>query len=386
VERTTAANRPGGGRAVVAANSFTRYLAAPNRSNNVTGHRERTTVKMRAAIFHENGGPEVVRIEEVARPEPGPGEVLVRVKAAAMNHLDLWVRRGLAIETTMPHIGGSDVAGVIEAVGEGVDAARVGETVVVNPVLWCGACRECLRGGEGFCERLRLLGEHTNGGFAEFVAVRAEQAHAIPQGLSFQSAAALPVSYQTAWRALLTRARLRAGEDVLVLGASGGTAIAAVQVALLAGARVFAVTRGEASMRRLRELGAHVVYDREHEDFSAAVYRDTGRRGVDVVVENVGEATWKGSLRALARGGRLVTYGATSGHRGETDLRVLFWKQLEVIGSTMASRAEFQALLGVVARGAILPVVDSVLPLERAREAHERLEAGGQFGKIVLVP
>jgi NADPH:quinone reductase-like Zn-dependent oxidoreductase len=341
---------------------------------------------MRAAIFHETGGPEVVRIEQVARPEPGPGEVLVRVRAAAMNHLDLWVRRGLPIETTMPHVGGSDVAGVIESVGAGVDEARAGQRVVVNPTLWCGACRECLRGNEAFCERLRLLGEHTDGGFAEYVAVRNAQAHAIPESLSFEAAAALPVSYQTAWRALITRARLRPGEDVLVLGASGGTAIAAVQVALLAGARVFAVTKGAANVRALTQLGAHVVYDREHEDFSAAVYRDTEKRGVDVVVENVGEATWKGSVRALARGGRLVTYGATTGHRAETDLRVLFWKQLELIGTTMASRAEFAALLGVVARGALLPVVDSVLPLERAREAHERLEAGGQLGKVVLVP
>jgi NADPH:quinone reductase-like Zn-dependent oxidoreductase len=257
---------------------------------------------------------------------------------------------------------------------------------VVNPTLWCGACRECLRGNESFCERLRLLGEHTNGGFAEYVSVRAEQAHAIPEGLSFEAAAALPVSYQTAWRALLTRARLRPAEDVLVLGASGGTAIAAVQIALLTGARVFAVTKGDANVHALRELGAHVVYDREREDFSAAVYRDTEKRGVDVVVENVGEATWKGSVRALARGGRLVTYGATAGHRAETDLRVLFWKQLQIIGTTMASRAEFAALLDVVSRGALLPVVDSVLPLERAREAHERLEAGGQFGKVVLVP
>jgi NADPH:quinone reductase-like Zn-dependent oxidoreductase len=361
--------------------TFVRVVPTPP-----TPTRSEPKVKMRAAVFHENGRPQVVRMEEVDRPEAGPGQVLVRVKAAAMNHLDLWVRRGLPIETTMPHVGGSDVAGVVEAVGPEVDEARVGEAVVVNPTLWCGACRECLRGNEAFCERLRLLGEHTDGGFAEYLAVRADQAHAIPAGLSFEAAAALPVSYQTAWRALLTRARLRAGEDVLVLGASGGTAIAAVQIALLAGARVFAVTRGEANVQRLRELGAHGVYDRAHEDFSAAVYRDTDRRGVDVVVENVGEATWKGSVRALARGGRLVTYGATTGHRAETDLRVLFWKQLEIIGTTMASRAEFQALLGVVARGALLPVVDSVLPLERAREAHERLEAGGQFGKVVLVP
>ncbi len=341
---------------------------------------------MRAAIFHEHGGPEVVRIEEVERPRPGAGEVLVEVRAAGLNHLDLWVRRGIPIETTMPHIGGSDVAGVVAEVGEGVDAGRVGERVVVNPSLWCGRCRECARGDESMCERYRILGEHTDGGFAEFVAAPADRAYPIPEGLSFEEAAALPISYQTAWRALLTRARLRPGDDVLVIGASGGTAMAAVQIARWAGARVFAVTAGAENAERLRTLGAAFVYDREVEDWSRAVFRDTGRRGVDVVVENVGAATWAGSVRALARGGRLVTYGATAGPKVEVDVRVLFWKQLEIIGTTMSSRGEFEDLLRAVALGGLRPVIDSVLPLDQAREAHERLEAGGQFGKIILVP
>jgi NADPH:quinone reductase-like Zn-dependent oxidoreductase len=341
---------------------------------------------MRAAIFHETGGPEVVRIEHVPAPTAGPGQVLVDVRASALNHLDLWVRRGMPIETTMPHIGGSDIAGVISAVGAGVDAGRVGQRVVVNPSLFCGACRECAAGREELCENFRIVGEHTDGGFAEQVAVASEAAHVIPETLSFEAAAALPIAYQTAWRALIGRAALRAGEDVLVIGASGGTALAAVQVALFAGARVFAVTKGTGNVRRLREMGAHFVYDRAEEDFSRAVHRDTGKRGVDVVVENVGEPTWTGSLRALARGGRLVTYGATAGHRGEIDIRLLFWKQLQVIGTTMASRAEFAAMLAVVARGAITPVIDTVMSLAEARAAHERLEAGGQFGKIVLVP
>lgn len=341
---------------------------------------------MRAAIFHENGGPEVVRIEEVPRPRAGRGEVLVEVRAAALNHLDLWVRRGIPIETTMPHIGGSDVAGVIAEVGEGVDAGRVGERVVVNPSLWCGRCGECARGEESMCAEYRILGEHTDGGFAEFVAVAEDRAYAIPGGLSFEEAATLPISYQTAWRALLTRARLRLGDDVLVIGASGGTAGAAVQIARLAGARVFAVTRGAENVERVKELGATFVYDRDHEDWARAVFRDTARRGVDVVVENVGGATWPGSIRALARGGRLVTYGATAGPVVEIDLRVLFWKQLEIIGTTMSSRSEFEAMLRAVATGGLRPVIDTVMPLAQAREAHERLEAGGQFGKIVLVP
>ena len=341
---------------------------------------------MRAAIFHGNGGPEVVRIEDVPRPVPNPGEVLIEVRAAALNHLDLWVRRGMPIETTMPHVGGSDVSGVVVEVGDGVDEARAGERVVVNPSLFDGTCEWCRRGEESMCVSYRILGEHTDGGFCEYLAVRADRAYPIPDDLSFEEAAALPISYMTAWRALTSRARLQPGEDVLVIGASGGTALAAVQIARMLGARVFAVTRGAQNAARLRELGAEFVYDRAEEDFSPAVFRDTGKRGVDVVVENVGAATWSGSVRALARGGRLVTYGATAGPKVEIDVRVLFWKQLSVLGTTMASVAEFEAMLDAVFSGRLRPVVDSVMPLDQAREAHERLEAGGQFGKIVLVP
>ena len=340
---------------------------------------------MRAAIFHEHGGPEVVRIEQIARPRPGPGEVLVQVRAAAMNHLDLWVRRGIPIETTMPHIGGCDIAGLVVEAGEGVDASRIGERVVINPSLWCGHCRDCLRGEESQCATFRIFGEHTNGGFTEIVAMEANHVYAIPDTLSFEEAAAIPISYMTAWRAL-RRAALAPGEDVLVIGASGGTALAAVQIARMTGARVFAVTSGEEKAARIRELGADVVYDRAQTDWAAALYKETGKRGVDVVVENVGAATWTGSVRSLARGGRLVTYGATAGPKVELDLRVVFWKQLQVIGTTMASRREFEDLLRVIFAGRLKPVVDSVLPLDDAREAHERLEAGGQLGKVVLVP
>lgn len=341
---------------------------------------------MRAAIFHEHGGPEKVAVEEVPTPRPGPGEILVQVRAAAMNHLDLWIRRGLPIDTTMPHIGGSDIAGSVAELGPGAEGMAPGERVLVNPTLSCGRCEWCVRDEAPLCVEFRILGEHTDGGFAQFVAVPAANVYRIPDDMEFETAAALPLSYQTAWRAVVGRARVRPGEDVLVLGASGGTAVACVQIAKLAGARVFAVTSGEENVARVRALGADVVYDRDRVDFSAEVHRDTGKRGVDVVVENVGEATWKGSLRSLARGGRLVTYGATTGPRAELDLRALFWRQIQVIGSTMASRSEFEEMLRVAFRGELRPVIDSVLPLDRAREAHERLEAGGQFGKIVLVP
>lgn len=341
---------------------------------------------MLAAIFSEHGGPEVVHSENVPRPEPTFGEVLVRVEAAALNHLDLWVRRGLPIETTLPHIGGSDIAGVVEEVGEGVTGMETGLRVVVNPSLWCGHCRFCILGQESMCLEFRIIGEHTNGGFAEYVAIPAANVYPIPERMRFVDAAALPISYQTAWRAIVSRARVRPGEDVLVLGASGGTAIAAIQIALLSGARVFAVTSGADNVQRVRALGAAVVYDRDEVNWGRELYRDTGKRGVDVVVENVGEATWSQSIRALAKGGRLVTFGATTGHEGATDLRLVFWNQIEILGTTMASRAEFEAMLRSAFQGAFAPIIDSVLPLAEAAAAHERLERGGQFGKIVLVP
>lgn len=341
---------------------------------------------MRAVRFHKHGGPEVLRIDDVPRPQPQPGEVVVAVRAVAVNHLDLWIRRGLPIETTMPHIGGSDIAGTVAEVGEGVEGWTAGDRVLVNPILFCGACEHCVRGQESLCLRFRILGEHTDGGFAEAVAVPAHALHRLPDDLPFERAAALPVSYQTAWRALVHQAALRPGEDVLILGASGGTAIAALQIARLLGARIFAVTAGAENVERVRALGADFVYDREGVDFSREVRRDTDRRGVDVVVENVGEATWGASLRSLVPGGRLVTYGATTGRRGDTDLRLVFWRQLRIIGSTLASRAEFAEMLRVALRGKLEPVIDRVMPLEEARAAHERLEAGLQFGKIVLVP
>ncbi len=340
---------------------------------------------MRAAIFHEHGPPAVLRVEEVARPEPGAGEVLVRVRAAAMNHLDLWVRRGLPVETTMPHIGGSDVAGEIEELGSGVEDVGVGERVVVNPSLWCGQCEWCHRGEQSLCVRFRILGEHTNGGFAELVAVPARNVLPIPAGVEWTRAAAAPLVFQTAWRGLLTRARLRAGEDVLITGGSGGVATAAIQIAKLAGARVFAVTSTD-HVAAVLELGADVVYDRLAVDYSREVWKDTGKRGVDVVLDSVGEATWGDNVRALARGGRFVTYGATTGPNSHTDVRLLFWKQLQIIGTTMASRSEFESVMGLVFRGVLNPVVDEVLPLERIVEAHERLESGRQFGKVVVAP
>ncbi|MEJ2679547.1 MAG: zinc-binding dehydrogenase [Gemmatimonadota bacterium] len=340
---------------------------------------------MRAAIFHEHGDPEVVRVEDVETPQPGSGEVRLRVEAAGMNHLDLWVRRGLPVETTMPHIGGSDVVGVVDSVGHGVDGGLAGQRFVVNPSLWCGDCEWCRRGEESMCVRYRILGEHTQGGFAEHVVVPARNLLPLPASYDGARVAAAPLVFLTAWRGLISRARLRPGERVLITGGSGGVSTAAIQIARLAGARVYAVT-STPFVDRVRELGADVVYDRNEVDFSKQVWMDTGRRGVDVVLDSVGENTFTQCVRALAKGGRLVVYGATTGPKAELDIRQAFWKQIEVLGTTMSNVREFEEVMGLILDGRLEPVLDVAWPLDRAADAHARLEGGESFGNIVLTP
>lgn len=341
---------------------------------------------MRAAIFDEHGGPEVVEIRDVETPDPGPGEVRIRVGASGMNHLDLWVRRGLPIETTMPHIGGSDVAGTVDALGEGIEGWSGGERVVVNPSLWCGECEWCRKGEEPFCVAYRILGEHTQGGFAEYVTVPARNLYPIPDDVDLERAAAAPLAFLTAWRGLVTRGRLREGDTVLITGASGGVATAAIQIAKHLGATVHAVT-SSAWLDRAADLGADAVHDRTGGgDYGKAIWNATGKRGVDVVFDSVGEATFTRNVRTLAKGGRMVVYGGTTGPQGVVDLRLLFWRQLEILGTTMSNQREFQAVMDRVFSGELEPVVDVAWPLERARAAHERLESGEAFGNIVLVP
>ncbi len=342
---------------------------------------------MRAALFREHGGPERMEVGERPDPTAGPGEVVLEVAAAALNHLDLWVRRGLpGLELPLPHVGGSDVAGVVAEVGEGVEGWAPGDRAVVNPTLSCGRCEWCARGEDSLCDRFAILGEHIGGGLAERIAVPARNLYPVPDGFPLESAAAVPLVFQTAWRALVGRAAIRPGQSVLVTGGSGGVSTAAVQIARLAGATVWAVTSGPENAQRLRDLGAHHAIDRLEEDFSARVWKETGKRGVDVVVDGVGEAIWAQCLRALAKDGALVTYGATTGARGELDIRRVFWRQLRIIGSTMAGRAEFEAVMKLVFARRLRPVVDVVLPLEEIRRAHERLESGEAFGKVVLTP
>jgi NADPH:quinone reductase-like Zn-dependent oxidoreductase len=341
---------------------------------------------MRAAVFSEFGGPDVVRMEEMDVPEPGPGEVRVAVRAAAMNHLDLWVRRGLPFEIIMPHIGGSDLAGTVDALGPGVEGIPRGTRVVADPSLDYHWYEGAAPGGSLPQPDFRLIGEHTQGGFAEYCVVPAANLVEVPDEVSFETAAAASLVSVTAWRGLMVRGGLRAGETVLVTGASGGVSTVAIQMARLAGARVFAVTSGPENVERARSLGAHVVYDREEEDWGKKVWQDTGKAGVDLVLDSVGEAIWPRCLKALAVGGRLVTFGATTGAAGETEIRLVFWRQLSILGSTMGSPEDYRAAMRLVFEGKVTPVIHAVLPLEEARRAHEMLEAGEVFGKVVLKP
>ncbi len=341
---------------------------------------------MRAAVFEKFGGPDVVEVRKVPVPEPGPGEVRLKVEASAMNHLDLWVRRGLPIETPMPHIGGSDIAGTVDAVGPGAEDVPLGTRVVVDPSLryeWYDGHDR----GDSFDDLpFQIIGEHTQGGFAEYTVVPAANLLEIPDGFPSTEAAAAGLVFVTAWRALITRGRLRAGERILITGASGGVGTAAVQVARRAGAKVFAVTGGVENVTRTQALGADIVYDRHEVDFSREVWRDTYKQGVHVVFDTVGEEIWPSCLRALARGGRLVTSGATTGSRGVTERRLVFCKQLEILGSTMGTRTEFREVMRLVFDGVFDPVIQEVMPLEEARRAHETLERGRIFGKLVLTP
>ncbi len=340
---------------------------------------------MKAVIFSEHGGPEVLRYAERPEPEMGPEEVLIRVRACALNHLDLWVRRGMpGIAIPMPHIPGSDIAGEVARVGANVVGVKAGERVLLSPGISCGQCVHCLKGNDNFCRQYTLFGYRVDGGYAEYVRSPAVNAIPIPAKLGFEEAAALPLVFLTAWHMLITRAQLKPDETVLVLGAGSGVGSAAIQIAKVAGARVIATAGSELKLQKAKELGADDVFLHTIKHWSREVKRLTERRGVDVVVEHVGEATWQESLASLAVGGRLVTCGATTGYDGRIDLRYLFSRHLSILGSYMGSKAELYSVLDLVNRGLVKPVIDTVMPLEKASDAHARLEKREQFGKIVL--
>ncbi len=326
---------------------------------------------MRAVRIHEDGGPEVLVLEEAPDPQPGPGEVLVRLRASALNHLDVWIRKGLP-SVPKPRILGADGAGVVEALGPGVTELSPGDRVVLNPGIEVG-------GG-----RIHVIGEHGDGTNAELIAVPAANVHPIPDGLSFEEAAAFPLVFETAYRMLVTRAGLREGEWVLAWGIGGGVSSAALAIAKALGARVLATSSSDAKLERARELGADATVNHVRGDVKAAVQEATGGRGVDVVIEHVGEATWRTSLEVAAPGGRIAVCGATTGPNPPANLHRIWWKQLSVLGSTMGTAEDFAGAYELVASGRARPVIDTVLPLEEIRAAHERLEAGEQLGKIVL--
>ena len=340
---------------------------------------------MKAIFFTQHGGNEVLQYGDRPDPVAGAGEVRVAMRAAALNHLDVFVRNGIP-NVPLPQIPGADGAGVVDAVGEGVTGVAVGDRVLLQPGLFCGVCEFCRAGEQSTCVAYKMLGEHTAGTFAERVVVPARNVFPIPAGLSFEQAAAFPLAYQTAWRMVVGRAAVRAGESVLIHGVGGGVAWAALEIAVLAGARVVATTSDEAKAARAREAGAELVVNYRTEDVAQVIRRHTAKRGVDVVVDMVGEATWTTSVRAAAKGGRIVTCGATSGPHPIEDIRLIFWKQLSILGSTMANDHEFRALYAAVAAGRLRPRVDQVFPLSQAVRAYARMESGEQHGKIVLVP
>lgn len=341
---------------------------------------------MKAVLFHQHGGPEVLEYTDFPTPEPGPGQVLVRLRAAALNRLDLWTREGWpGLKLEMPHIPGADGAGEVAALGPGVNGWREGERVVINANLGCGQCEFCLAGEDNRCRDWHLLGETVRGTYAEYVVVPAGNLLRLPDGFDEHVAAAAGLVFHTAWHSLITRGRLQAGESVLVVGASGGVNTACIQVAKLAGARVFVVGSSKEKLALAESLGAEVLIDRSRqENWSRAVYEASGRRGVDVVVDNVGAGTMPLSLRAARKGGRILTVGNTGGPVFEIDNRYIFGRHLSILGSTMGTRCDFATVMSLVFEGRLRPALDRQYPLREARAAQERLAAGAQMGKITL--
>jgi NADPH:quinone reductase-like Zn-dependent oxidoreductase len=342
---------------------------------------------VKAVFFEQHGELDVLRYGDVPDPEAKAGQALIRVRACGLNYLDIWVRRGWpGLKLAMPHWCGADVAGEVAAVGAGVTGWSVGQRVVVDPGISLKHDEYTRRGEPSVSPAYHILGEHLRGGAAELVAVPAENLLAMPEGLDFSAAAAPLLVGLTAWRMLVHRAGLKAGESVLVVGAGGGVNSMAIQVAKLAGATVFAVASTAAKAEKARALGADAVIDRSGSDWVKEVLRLTDRRGVDVVVDNVGRTTLMSSMQAVARGGRIVIVGNTSGPLAEIDVRYIFGKQISLIGSTMGSRQDFLAVVSLVGAGRLKPVVDRVVSLRDGVEAYRALEQGGHFGKIILQP
>jgi NADPH:quinone reductase-like Zn-dependent oxidoreductase len=344
---------------------------------------------MRAVVIHAHGGPDALTFEPAwPRPEPGPEDILVSVRACGLNHLDIFARDGMPREPTpLPLITGGDVAGVVHAAGSKVSWPRAGDRILVNPLRGCGTCEYCRRGEAPRCLRYRMLGEHEPGGLAEFVTCRAAQAVPLPPDYPFARAACLPITFGTAWRMLTRYAAIRPGDAVVVLGAGGGVAIAAIQIARLMGATVIATASSEEKLERARRLGAtHTINYAIDEAWDVAVRRLTGKRGADVIVESVGSTTWERSIRALGRGGRLVTCGATAGPIGATDIRYVFRREQTLQGSNGWTHDELLRVADLAFRGVVEPVIDRILPLERTVDGERAMENREVFGKVIIDP
>jgi NADPH:quinone reductase-like Zn-dependent oxidoreductase len=343
-------------------------------------------MSMSAMVLREHGGPEVLSLEQLPIPEPGPGEVRVRIHAVAVNHLDIWVRKGgPAFKLEYPHKLGSDVAGVVDAVGPGT-VAKVGTKCVLQPALSCMRCAQCLSGHDNLCRFYKILGENTQGAYAQYIVVPEVNLAPYPERLTMPEAAASILPFLTAWPLVVKKAQVAPGETVLVQGAGSGVGVAAIQILKLYGARVIATASTADKLQRAKKLGADEVINYVDQDFVAECKKLTGKRGVDAVIEHVGGEVFANSIRATRNGGRIVTCGATSGFHPAIDLRHIFFRQVEILGSTMGAKSDLLAVLEHVAAGRLSPVVHAVLPLARAGEAHRMLEERAAFGKIVLEP
>jgi NADPH:quinone reductase-like Zn-dependent oxidoreductase len=343
---------------------------------------------MKAAVIYENGDLDQIKVDDVPEPELEEGEVLIEVKAAALNHLDIWVRKGRpGLKLPSPHILGSDACGIVKKGSKDLKHVKNGDRVLINPGVWCGACEYCLRGEQNICPGYGIIGMARPGTFAKQVTVPSENVYPVPEHLNDSEAAALPLDHLTAWRMLMSRAKLLPGETVLIHGIGGGAALAGMQIAKLAGARVLATSSSNEKLKKAGDLGADegINYN-ESKDVGKEAREWTNGRGFDVIFDSVGGATWEANFKAIRRGGRIVHCGVTGGAEAQVNISALYWNQVSVLGSTMGSQEEFRQMLNAVEANGIRPLVDSVTPLGKIKQCMERMEKGEQFGKIVVTP
>jgi 2-desacetyl-2-hydroxyethyl bacteriochlorophyllide A dehydrogenase len=342
---------------------------------------------MKCVRIHEHGGIDQLILEDVPTPRIGPNDVLVRVKATSINHLDIWVRQGLpGVKFPLPMIPGVDAAGLVEEAGSEVRHARIGDRVVVAQGISCGHCKQCLNGDDNLCKDYRLIGEHRDGADAELLAVPGRNILKLSDSVTFETAAAVALVFLTAWQMIVNKAKVQPGDDILVVGASSGVGSAGLQIAKMLGARVIATTSSDEKAAKARELGADEVINYKTHSVLDQVRRLTEKKGVEVVFDHVGVSVWEECIKATAKGGRLVTCGATSGYEAKIDLRYVFYKQLQILGSTMGRKGDLITILSLIERGLLKPVIDRVMPLTDVRQAHQIVEEGKHFGKIVLIP